>query len=65
MSSDTDRLLVNYDDAMHKLGDLGRTKFYELVDSGQLTRVKIGRRGFVTATSLAAYVDRLSEAATA
>ena len=63
MNSDTDRLLVPYDEAMHKLGDLGRTKFYELVDDDQLTRVKIGRRGFITAKSLAAYVDRLSEAA--
>jgi hypothetical protein len=65
MTKDTDRLLYSYDDAMHKLGDLGRTKFYELVDEGQLTRVKIGRRGFVTAESLGALVDRLSEAATA
>jgi hypothetical protein len=63
MNSDTNRLLVPYDEAMHKLGGLGRTKFYELVDNGQLTRVKIGRRGFITAESLGALVDRLSEAA--
>lgn len=62
---DTQRLLVPYDEAMRKLGDLGRTKFYELIDEKELDRVKIGRRGFITAKSLAAYVDRLSEAATA
>jgi hypothetical protein len=65
MNSDMDRLLVPYDEAMHRLGDLGRTKLYELIDTKQLDRVKIGRRGFITAKSLAAYVERLSEAALA
>jgi hypothetical protein len=41
---DTERLLVPYDEAMRKLGDLGRTKFYELIDEKELDRVKIGRR---------------------
>jgi hypothetical protein len=65
MDSETDRLLVPYDEARRKLGGIGRTKMYELFDDGQLVQVNIGRRGFVTAKSLAAYVDRLSEAATA
>jgi 5-keto 4-deoxyuronate isomerase len=38
---------------------------YELFDRRELVRVNIGRRGFVTVKSLAAYVDRLSEAASA
>jgi hypothetical protein len=65
MDSETERLLVPYDEARRKLGDIGRTTMYELFDQGELVRVNIGRRGFVTAKSLAAYVDRLSEAATA
>ncbi|UXA04419.1 helix-turn-helix domain-containing protein [Mycobacterium sp. SMC-2] len=63
MDSDTDRLLVPYDEARRKLGDIGRTTMYELFDRGELVRVNIGRRGFVTAKSIAAYVDRLSQAA--
>lgn len=61
----TDRLLVPYDDAMHMLGGIGRTKFYELIEDREIEQVKIGRRGFITAKSLAAYVDSLSEAASA
>jgi hypothetical protein len=63
MDSDTDRLLVPYDEARHKLGDIGRTTLYELFERQELVRVNIGRRGFVTAKSLGAYVDRLSAAA--
>jgi hypothetical protein len=65
MDSDTDRLLIPYDDTMEILGGIGRTTLYELFEREELVRVKIGRRGFVTAKSLAAYVERLSEAATA
>jgi hypothetical protein len=45
------------------LGQLGRTKVYQLVDAGELTKVNIGRRGFITAASIEAYVNRLQEAA--
>ncbi|OBG91253.1 hypothetical protein A5698_20960 [Mycobacterium sp. E136] len=60
MDSDTDRLLVPYDEARRMLGDIGRTTLYELLERREIVRVNIGRRGFVTARSLAAYVDRLS-----
>lgn len=62
MDSDNERLLYPYDKAMAALGGIGRTTLYELFDRGELTRVNIGRRGFVTAKSIAAYVDRLSDA---
>lgn len=65
MDSDADRLLIPYDDTRERLGGIGRTTLYELIERGELTRVNIGRRGFITAKSLAAYVDRLSEAASA
>jgi excisionase family DNA binding protein len=52
-------------DTCADLGGLSRTTVYELVKQGHLVKVNIGRRGFITAESLRAYVDRLSEAATA
>ena len=64
MGSDIERLLVPIPDACTMLG-VGRTKTYELADTGELVKVNIGRRAFITAKSLAAYVDRLSEAASA
>ena len=58
--------LVSIQEAREKwLGGIGRTTTYELIDRGELVRVNIGRRAFITATSLAAYVDRLSAAASA
>lgn len=59
------RLLLPYEEAQAKLGGIGRTTLWELVNRGQLVRVNVGRRAFITAKSLAAYVDRLSAAATA
>jgi len=64
MDSETDRLLIPYDEARTKLGGIGRTTLYELVEGRQLVKVNIGRRGFITAKSLAAYVDSLTGAAT-
>jgi hypothetical protein len=63
MDTTGNRLLIPYDEAMHALGGIGRTMFYELIDDGLLERVNIGRRGFITAKSLAAYVDSLSRTA--
>jgi excisionase family DNA binding protein len=58
--------LVSIQEAREKwLGGVGRTTVYELIKRGELTQVHIGRRGFITAKSLAAYVDRLSAAASA
>jgi hypothetical protein len=58
--------LVSIQEAREKwLGGIGRTTTYELIDRGELVKVNIGRRAFITTESLAAYVDRLTEAATA
>jgi hypothetical protein len=54
-----DRLLISGPAARHMLGDLGTTKYCELLNKGELERVNIGRRSFVTAESLHAYVERL------
>ena len=59
------QLLIPIPGACSALGDVSRTTVYKLVDDQELTRVNIGRRSFITAESLVAYVDRLSEAASA
>lgn len=50
-------------EARHSLGDIGRTTLYELVARGDIVKVNIGRRGFITAESLGEYVDRLTASA--
>lgn len=54
-------LLPVHPDASRALGGLGRTKMYELITSGELQTVKIGRRRFVPASAVERYVVRLQE----
>jgi hypothetical protein len=55
-------LLVPMPKAREILGGIGHSTIYALVNRGEIVKVNIGRRGFVTAESLAAYVDRLKAA---
>jgi len=55
------RLLISIEEARQTLGGIGRTTTYELVKRGDLVKVKIGRRGFITARSLDRYVESLPE----
>jgi hypothetical protein len=41
------------------LGDISRSKVYELVSAGELTRVHIGRRAFVSGESITAFLSRV------
>jgi excisionase family DNA binding protein len=54
------RVLHSVEEAASILS-VGRTSLYALIDSGQLERVKIGRRSLVPADSIAAYVERLRD----
>lgn len=54
-------LLPVYPDTGQALGGLGRTKVYELITSGELRTVKIGRRRFVPASAVEEYVARLEQ----
>lgn len=55
----TDRLLVPvWPDAAEMLG-IGRTLMKELVASGEIPTVRIGRRRLVRVDDLIAYVERL------
>jgi hypothetical protein len=64
MPTEHEQLLVPIPGACSTLGNVSRTTVYDLVNQRELVKVNIGRRGFITAKSLAAYVDRLSESAT-
>lgn len=46
-------------EAQAKLGDISHTTFYELVKSGRIRTVKLGRRTFVTAEEIARFITSL------
>jgi hypothetical protein len=43
-------------------GRRAHTTIYELIDRGEIVKVNLGRRSFITVESLDAYVDRLTVA---
>lgn len=55
----TEQLLVRFDDARLMLGNIGRSKMYNLISEGALTKVDIGHACFITTESLRAYVAGL------
>ena len=57
--------LVSILEAREILGGIGHTTMYDLIKRGEVLKVNIGRRGFITSESLAAYLDRITVAATA
>lgn len=59
------RKLVPMPEARGVLGGIGRSMLYEMIERGDLVRVNIGRRAFVTSESLEAYLDRLTATNTA
>jgi Helix-turn-helix domain len=52
--------LVPIPEARQVLGGIGHTTVYELIKRGEIVKVNIGRRGFITSESLEDYLDRLS-----
>ncbi len=54
--------LLPIPEAREVLGGIGHTTLYELIKRGEIVKVNIGRRGFITSESLAAYMDRLTAA---
>lgn len=51
--------LLDESDTKHALGNVGRTKLYELTASGAIRSVKIGRRRFWPADAVADFVRGL------
>jgi excisionase family DNA binding protein len=54
-------LIPLWPDAGNALGGVGRTKLFELVATGELRSVKIGRRRFIPVEAVREYVSRLEE----
>jgi hypothetical protein len=50
--------LIELEEARAEL-HLGRTKLHELINAGQLVRVRIGARAFITRESLDKFIDGL------
>ncbi|MES2000886.1 MAG: helix-turn-helix domain-containing protein [Pseudomonadota bacterium] len=66
-SADTDRagdspICLRVSRAMAML-DIGKTKLYELVGTGDLEAIRIGRRTLILRSSIEALIDRLRERA--
>ena len=53
------RKLYPIPEARELLGGIGHSTIYRLVNEGHITKVNIGRRGFITAESLEAYIETL------
>jgi excisionase family DNA binding protein len=51
--------LVSVDGARAILGGIGRTKLYELIGTGELRAVKLGRRTLFVEAEILAYADAL------
>jgi predicted DNA-binding transcriptional regulator AlpA len=54
--------LVTIEDSLDTLGGISRAKLYGLVKDGELTKVNIGRRGFITADRIDACIGRTEAA---
>jgi excisionase family DNA binding protein len=52
-----DELLLTFKDVQRRRR-LGRTKLYQLIESGELQAIKIGHARRLTACSVAAFVER-------
>lgn len=61
MSADTTAVLVDVPEAGQRLG-LGRTKTWELVRSGALETVRVGRRRLVPVDAIDQFVEQLHAA---
>jgi excisionase family DNA binding protein len=55
--------LNNIGNTQEKLGGLGRTRVFDLIRTGQLKSVKIGRRRLVPDSAIAEYIESLKATA--
>ena len=54
--------LNNVEESQQKLGGLGRTRIFHLLQTGELQSVKIGRRRFIPDSSIQQYIEGLKAA---
>jgi excisionase family DNA binding protein len=62
MSDTQDRVLYKPEDAASRL-QVSRTTVYDLINSGDLVRVKVGRAARITSESVDGYIARLVQQA--
>ena len=55
--------LVSIVEARRLLGDIGKTRLYDFIYSGDLQRVKVGARTCITITSIDRLIARLVQEA--
>jgi hypothetical protein len=55
-----DKKIYSIPEAREILGGIGHTMIYELVNEGHLTKVKMGRRSFITADSINSFLTSLA-----
>ncbi len=55
--------LNDIENTQAKLGGLGRTRVFDLIRTGELASVKIGRRRFVPDSAIQRYIDNLKASA--
>lgn len=53
------RRLRTYPETMALLGGIRKNLLFNLIEAGEIVRVRIGRRSFIAQASIDAYVDRL------
>lgn len=58
------RWLLSIKDAQAALGGISRTKIWSLANSGEITRISIGARRFITVKSVQQFIERQTAAAT-
>ncbi len=50
--------LLDETEGRHMLGNLGRTKYFELIKAKELRSVKVGRRRMVPVSEVQRYIER-------
>ena len=55
--------LNDIEGTQRKLGGLGRTRVFDLIGTGELKSVKIGRRRFVPDSAIQEYIESLKVSA--
>lgn len=58
-------LLIEIPQALAALGGITRRELYNRINAGDIERVKIGKRAFITRASIEGYVERLRREAAA
>ncbi|GAB3019579.1 helix-turn-helix domain-containing protein [Mycobacterium bourgelatii] len=57
------RLLLSIQEAQAALGGISRSKIWSLANSGEITRISIGTRRFITLNSIEQFIARQTAAA--